>query len=254
MPGGEMEILRLARPLGMSSASSLLLIGVGGGGAASSIVNNLGAWVTGLEVDPVLVGHAQALMKAGRITNKAQIEVWDPAHPNFARRRYHHCLAIEPLRAGGQAEPILDGLSHTLKRGGQLVMTELVADPPLHAEDPIVSRWAMLEDRSAATVPAANAVTRMLARVGFDVRIVEDISDRHVRNAMIGWRVAVRQLKENKPAPPIAAQLVVEAEIWLLRVRLLRENRLRMMRWHAIGRTSARPPAAPPAQSGLPAI
>ncbi|WP_428485595.1 class I SAM-dependent methyltransferase [Rhodopila sp.] len=239
LPGGEVEILQLTRSLGLSSASSLLLIGVGAGGPASSIVRNLGAWVTGLEVDPALVKEAKALMKAGQIANKAKIEAWDPENPRFGRGQHHHCLAIEPLRAGGQPEPIIDSLAQTLKTGGQLVMIELVADAPLLAGDPTVSRWARLEHRTAAAVPTANGVTRMLTRVGFDVRIAEDISDRHMHNAMIGWRVAVRDLRDYKPAPPVAAQLVAEAEIWLLRVKLLREKRLRMMRWHAIGRASS---------------
>src|SRR5258708_7210264 len=36
-PGGEIETLRLAKPMGLSRASSLLLIGAGAGGAACSL-------------------------------------------------------------------------------------------------------------------------------------------------------------------------------------------------------------------------
>ncbi len=240
MPGGEIETLRLTKPLGLSSASSLLLLGVGGGGLAGSIVRNFGAWVTGLEAEPALVHQAQALMKAGQLATKAKIETWDPADPQFAPRQHHHCLAIEPLRCGGHPAPILDGLSKALKLGGQLVMTELVAVKPLTADMPSAARWAKLEHRDLSTMQTGNAITRMLSRVGFDVRIVEDVSDRHIQNAMIGWRVAVRELGEDKPPPLIAAQLVAEAEIWLLRVKLMKENRLRMVRWHAISRTLAR--------------
>ncbi len=242
MPGGELETLRLARPLGLSSASSLLLVGGGGGGPADSIVRNLGAWVTGLEAEPALVRQAQALMKAAQIGGKARIETWDPSEPNFEPRKFHHCLAIEPLRRGGEPAAILDGLSQTLKLGGQLVMTELVAAAPVTDSDVTLARWAKLENRSPTSLLAGTAITRMLSRVGFDVRIVEDVSDRHIQNAMIGWRVAVRDLRDNKPPPAVAAQIVAEAEIWLLRVRLLRQNRLRMMRWHAISKAPVRPP------------
>jgi 2-polyprenyl-3-methyl-5-hydroxy-6-metoxy-1,4-benzoquinol methylase len=238
MPGGELETLRLARPLGLSSASSLLLIGAGGGGPAGSIVRNLGAWVTGLEAEPALVEQARALMKRGDIANKAKIEAWDPTQPSFAPRQFHHCLAIEPLRCGGAPEPIMTSLAQTVKHGGQVVMTELVADSPLPIHDPTVIRWAELENRNLKAVPTANGVTRMMTRVGFDVRIVEDISDRHMHNAMLGWRVAVKDLQDYKPPPAIAAQLVAEAEIWLLRVKLIKEKRLRMMRWHAIGKAA----------------
>src|SRR4051794_16862170 len=40
-PGGEIETLRLAKPLGLSAASSLLMLGVGAGGAACSVATQL---------------------------------------------------------------------------------------------------------------------------------------------------------------------------------------------------------------------
>ena len=73
------------------------------------------------------------------------------------------------------------------------------------------------------------------------MRVAEDVSDRHIENALIGWRVAIRELRRRKPPPLMAAHLVAEAEIWLLRVKLLREKRLRMMRWHAISTAAAAP-------------
>ncbi len=81
------------------------------------------------------------------------------------------------------------------------------------------------------------AVTRMMGRVGIDVRIAEDISQRHVEHAVLGWRVMLRELDDLKPSRQQAVQLVSEAELWLLRRRLIREGRLVMMRWHAIKRT-----------------
>lgn len=244
--GGEVETLQLIRSLGLSSASSLLLIGGGGGGPASAIVRNFGTWITGLEADPVLVANAKAMIRSAQLEKKASIGLWEPDNPQFARGKHHHCLAIEPLRSGSAAEPIIDSLSQTIKPNGQLVMVDLVADA-LPTNDVALARWAKLEGRSLPAIPTANAVTRMMTRVGFDVRIVEDISTRHIRNAMIGWRSTLRELQREKPAALVAAQLVSEAELWLLRVRLLKDKRLRMMRWHAIGRG---PPAAGSSAAG----
>jgi hypothetical protein len=249
MPGGEIETLRLIRPIGLSSSASLLVVGVGGGGAASCVVRNTGAWVAGVEAEPVLLERARALMKAGHFGKRANMDMWDPEHPKFPRRRHNHCLALEPLRSGVRPEPVLDGLALTLKPSGQLVLTELVADVPLAANNATISRWSKLERRKVAALPSENSITRMLARVGFDVRIAEDISDRHVENAMIGWRVAVRELGEQRPNAIMAAQLVAEAEMWLLRVRLLRDKQVKMMRWHAIGPASSRPTIVQPEPS-----
>lgn len=247
-PGGEIETLRLSRPMGTSSAASLLLVGAGGGGPASSIVRNLGAWVTAMEHDPSLLAAARGLISRSQLTKKVSIKPWDPNKPDFGDKTHHHCLALEPL-LGAQPEPILDGLARALRPGGQIVLTELGAPEPLNPKDPVVRRWGELERRDPADVLAPVAITRMLGRIGLDVRVTEDISDRHIEQALLGWRVTMRDLAGEKPNRQEAAQLVAEAELWLLRRRLIRDGRLRMMRWHAISRS--RDQAALPSTNGL---
>jgi hypothetical protein len=144
---------------------------------------------------------------------------------------------LEPLH-GAQPEPILDGIAQALRPGGQLMMTELTADAPMNPNDPTVARWAALERRDLAGLVSAVSVTRMLGRVGLDVRVAEDISARHLEQAVLGWRVLLRDLNGAKPPRQEAAQMVAEAELWLLRRRLMRDGRLRLMRWHAISRVS----------------
>ena len=236
-PGGEIETLRLARPLGASAATSLLIVGVGSGGPASSVARNMGTWVTGMESDPSLLAAACKLFTKNSLGKKVSIKIWNPANPDFVARSHHHCLALEAL-AGARPEPILDGLARVLKPGGQLVLTELTAAAPLDQLDPTVIRWSALEKRDPADVPVGIAVTRMLGRVGMDVRISEDISTRHMEQAMLGWRVMLRELRDRKPTRQEAVQMVSEAELWLLRRRLIRNGKLRMMRWHAMSRVA----------------
>jgi SAM-dependent methyltransferase len=235
IPGGEIETLRLARPLGLSAASSLLMVGAGSGGPATSVARNLGAWVTAMDNDASLLAAARGLTNRLQMGKKVTIKAWDPENPVFAAKSHHHCLALEPLH-GSRPEPILDGLARALRPGGQLVLTELTATAPLNPADPTVSRWSALEKRDAANMVSGVSVTRMLGRVGLDVRISEDISDRHMEHAMLGWRIMLRDLRDEKPTPHEARQLVAEAELWLLRRRLIRDGRLRMMRWQAISR------------------
>jgi SAM-dependent methyltransferase len=235
-PGGEIETLRLTRPLGISNQSSLLIVGVGTGGPASVVTRNLGAWVTGMECDPALLAAAKTLIARAQLAKKVSIKEWDPAKPAFPPKSHHHCLALEPFH-GVQPEPILDSLSKALRPGGQIVITELTAPAPLNPADPTVRRWGELERRDPRHVLAPVAVTRMLGRVGMDVRIAEDMSQRHLEHAMLGWRVMLRDLGR-KPSRQEAVPMVAEAELWLLRRRLIRDGRLQMMRWHAIGRTA----------------
>ncbi|WP_158925017.1 class I SAM-dependent methyltransferase [Acidisphaera sp. S103] len=231
-PGGEIETLRLTRPLGLSAAASLLIVGVGNGGPAAAAARNLGAWVTGMDTDPSLLTAARVLIQRAQMTKKVSIKAWDPANPAFEAKTHHHCLALEPFQRA-RPEPILDGLARVLKPGGQMVITGLTAPVPLDPADPTVRRWADLDHRDPTLMVAPISVTRMLGRVGLDVRVAEDMSQRHLDHAMLGWRVLLRDL-DRKPSRQEAVQLVREAELWLLLRRLIKDGRLRMMRWHAI--------------------
>lgn len=231
-PGGAEETLRLARPLGLSSAATLILVGAGSGGPPCTIASQLGVRVCGFETDPDLAALAQERTVRARLGRRAQVEMWYPAAPSFRTRAFHHGLALEPLR-GAKAEPVLSALTAALKPGGQLVMLELVADEPLDPADPVVAGWSRF-DRSPDLL-SESAITRILGRLGYDIRIAEDLTERHVHLAVLGWRRAVRALGEARPGPGSAPLLVAEAERWAFRLRLMREDKLRMIRWHAIG-------------------
>jgi SAM-dependent methyltransferase len=238
-PGGMSEMLQLAKPTGISAAGSLLLVGVGSGGPAGAVVRNLGAWVTGRECEPVLLDAARTWVSEERFSRKVALTSWDPAAPSFNDRRYHHCVALEPLRRG-LPEPILDALAQAVRPGGHLVICGSACDSPLDEDDPTVARWTALEGRIPRLVPTAQAVTRMLGRLGYDVRVVEDITRRHVEQALLGWRLMMARMREQPAAAALAPDVVREAELWSLRRRLLQEGRLRMMRWHAISPLAAR--------------
>jgi hypothetical protein len=235
-PGGEVETLRLVKPLGLSAATSLLLLGAGSGGPPCCIASDLGVWVTGYESDHALISAATERSLRSGLARRAQIASWDPDSPSFERGYFHHALALEPLR-DGLAEPTLAALAQALKPGGQLVLLETVADTPLDRADPAVADWLRLDGRRLDRLQAEITITRALGRLGFDVRIVEDISRRHIHQSVAGWREAVRGMEQAKPNPREAAQLIREAELWLLRLRLFRSRALRLVRWHAIGKS-----------------
>lgn len=234
-PGGEEETLRIANPLGLSAASSLLLVGCGPGGPARAIASHLGVWVSGFEADPDLAAAGAALCAHAGLGRRAEIGTWDPADPRFAHRAYHHAIAFEAI-SGRAPETILGALALALRPGGQLALVQTVADAPLDAGDPMVRRWRRLAGRNT-DVPAEATISRVLGRLGFEIRVVEDISQRHAKLAVRGWRDAVRALP-GRPEATDAAVLVQAAEFWLLRVRLIRAGRLRVVRWHAMHRVA----------------
>ena len=191
--GGHDEALRLATPLGLSAASSLMFLSAGTGGAPRSITTELGVWVTGYECNTHLVEVANERNARAGLGRRAQIELWDPLAPKFPPRYFHHVIAIEPLH-GAPMEPVLAAVTLALKPGGQFVLVEAVADKALDPSDTAVAHWAGLE-RRPADVPTEFGISRTLAALGFDVRIAEDISGRHMHQALDGWHAAVRSIE-----------------------------------------------------------
>ncbi len=233
-PGGAAEAVRLAKPLGLTSKASLLLVGGGTGGPAHTIAATFGTWVASLEAERVLSElatsrRAVADEAASRVTGGT----WDRAAPAFPVRSSNHALSLESLR-GTPPEPFIASISRALRPQGQLVMTELVADRRPQAADREFAAWCRLENRLPG-LPEPEEVGGLLKSHNFDVRVAEDISDRHVAQTLAGWRDAVRELAAGpKPEAGQAAAFVTEAELWLLRIRLMRRLGLRLMRWHAI--------------------
>jgi cyclopropane fatty-acyl-phospholipid synthase-like methyltransferase len=234
-PDGEAETLRLAKPFGLSAASSLLLLGAGGGGPACTLARSFGARITAHEADPDLAVVATERVLRGNLGRRIRIETWNPSEAEFPPNAHHHCLALQPL-SGARSEPLFAALAGALKPGGHLMLLELVADAPLDPADPIVADWSLRERRPANGLPAEVAITRALGRLGFDVQTTQDVSARSMQQALIGWRRRVRAIEAERPSPREGAHLVREAELWLLRTRLFRDGRLRLIQWHAVRR------------------
>jgi cyclopropane fatty-acyl-phospholipid synthase-like methyltransferase len=235
LPGGEEEVLRLARPLGLSGAASLLVLGCGPGGAVCSIAGQLGVWVSGFETDPELADAGAVLCTRSGLGARAKIQQWHPERPEFQPRCYHHALGLEPMRAA-PPETVLASVVLALRPGGQLALLEVVsAEKPGRTEGDL-ARWMELEGRQTPPVDEA-AITRALGRLGFEIRVTEDVSERHAAQVVQGWQAIVQALQCHRPEAAAAALLVRDGELWLLRARLLRAGRLRLVRWHAIGRS-----------------
>ena len=216
-PGGAEEFKRLAAPLELSPAHSLIVLGDGAAGAARVLAADLGAWVSAYESDKVLHDAAEDWRKRGgaALAKRATVAVWDKARAVFPARGFHHAMLLDGLSstsgAPEQTALVLSGLARAVKAGGQIVVVQTVEGP---------------EDDAAIVVA--------LEQAGCDVRVVEDESARHARLVLHAWKLLLRRLRESRPTPAEAAALVQEAAIWLIRLRGVREGRIRVMRWGAI--------------------
>jgi hypothetical protein len=214
-PGGADEVKRLTASFGLSAASSLLIVGAGAGGPARTMAADLGVWVTAYESDPDLAEvAARRLQRAGAaLAKRASVAPWDPAAPGFGVAAFHHALACDVL-CGARRDAVLGAIVRAVKPGGQVMVVQSV--------DPACGEMA--------------EIARMFELLGCELRVTEDETARHGRQALQGWKRMVRELRGTRPAPAQAAALVAEAEYWLLRLRRIRQGQLKLMRWGAIVR------------------
>lgn len=233
-PGGPQETLRLAAPMGLNSNASLLVLGGGMGGPAETIVDTFGSWVASFEADAELAQIAEQRRARHPAGKRMQVAGWDRENPSFGHHNAHHALALEGAR-GAPLDRMLEAVAAALRPRGHVMITEMVADTVAPGDDREFAAWCRLENR-APSLPRLDQVTSTLARLHFDVRVVEDVSDRHVSETLAGWRAAVKSMARGpKPDIAAAAAFVTEAELWLLRIRMMRRFGFRLVRWHAVG-------------------
>jgi hypothetical protein len=238
-PGGAAEVLRLAVPIGLSEASSLLLLGAGAGGPPRVLASELGVWVSAYESDRALAALAAHRIQHGTpvVAKRAAVDAWNPAAPQFSARAFHHAIACDAVHESPPA--VLAALREAIKPGGQLVLQDLVADGPLDPADPAVADWCRVEDR-APNLPAEADITAERKRLNFDVRVTEDQSARHIGLVLQGWRRLVESLNGTHPSHLFAEALVNDAELWARRISLMHAGKIHLVRWHAFAEAPAR--------------
>ncbi len=232
-PGGAEEVLSLAAALELAHGDRLLLLGGGLGGPACAITEDSGAWIASFEAESALAEAARTRLAARDCGTRIEIRGFDPHEPDFGACVLDHALSMEALRG---ADPVitLDRMAASLRPRGQIVMTEMVSDREVPVSDREFAAWCRLENRLPA-LPSGQTITTALTRLRYDVRVVEDVSTAHVEAAVTGWRNAMQAISRGAaPEPASAAMVMIEAELWLLRIRMMRRFGLRLMRWHAV--------------------
>ncbi|WP_458095101.1 hypothetical protein [Roseomonas sp. WA12] len=228
MPGGTAEAKRLCGLLPLSNAVTLLMIGRDSGGVAA-IAAARGSRISAHLDDPeVSLEMGTALARFGKRVTRAP---WNPCNPAFRARYHDHALALEALRRC-PPDRLLPALTAELKPAAQLVMLDMVSTAPARPGRDL-DRWLELEGR-AEPPPTEAEIGAALEAHRYNLHVVEDAGIRQGPAVLEAWAglVGTMAAGPDRPSRTAARALVAEAEVWLLRQRLLQSGTIRLLRWH----------------------
>ena len=186
IPGGADYVLELVKPFHLGPAMTMLDMAAGLGGPAETIASAFETYIAGFERDPALVRRASDAAVAHGLSRHVQIKVYDPESFELRAGFYDHALAREATYAVAQKERFLRVLNQAMKPSGQLIFTDFVRDRAA-GDRPELAAWEAASRQKPQLWTAAQ-YTDCLKSLGFDLRIVTDVTAEYRRMILLAWR------------------------------------------------------------------
>jgi len=226
------EALRtLVRPLGLDAARSVLDLGAGLGGAARQIVRETGAWVTGLEPDPVLARTGGERSEQAGLARRAPVAVCDLERLALDRR-YDAVIARHALFTVSRKNELIEAVRAALKPRGHFLIVDFAVKNSA-SNGPAIAAWRNAEPVTPHPWTVCQTTDRLKSR-GFDVRAAEDMSETYAGLVLRAWERIGSDPRQLAAEPELRARLLAEGELWARRTAALAAGDLRVFRFHAL--------------------
>ncbi|MBL4801808.1 MAG: methyltransferase domain-containing protein [Emcibacter sp.] len=235
-PGGKEHIAKMCKLLAMNSQMSAIVVGAGLGGPARVLTEEFGVWVTGFELSKDLAEQGMQMSTDLGLASKAIITHMDPEEEEPFDRRYDRAFSKEALYCFPDKTKILKDTFETLKEGALFLLTDYTISDISVLENPEVQKW-LKQEATQPYLVTADTMKTTLEKVGFSIRVNEDISTEYVELIESSWSKAAtvaKQLAKKKEEGAAAIKsLMMEAEHWALRAKLLKEGHIHVWRFLA---------------------
>ena len=183
-PGGPEFLLELVKPFALSPAMSILNMTAGLGGSSRAIVEELGAWVDGMESSKVLAAEGMEQSKMAGLGKKAPIVHFDPENLELRSKKYDCVFARELLYTVEDKESFFRRVVESLKDIGQFQFTDFMLRET-GLESDAVSDWLRYEP-SRTFLWSAEDYRRLCHELNLEVRISKDIGNAYSGHVSAG--------------------------------------------------------------------
>ncbi len=230
-PGEAEHVMDLIKPLGLNAKQSAVDIGCGLGGSTRTIAGETGAWATGLEADPDLVGAGNEISKMAGMGTKAPVKTFVPPAIDLRDRSMDVMISKETFYSFDDKSALLDEIYRILKPDGQLIFTDFVL-PGSGSESPALEAWRAAE--TPTPVPWSEQQTvEKLNSLGLDVRLAEDVTATLRELVTGGWKRLTKILSGGDFDASLLPAVHAEVELWARRMALFDSHEMRCYRFYA---------------------
>lgn len=233
MPGGAARSLDLFLPTSLKDNAATCDLSAGLGGGTRLMHAKLGLWVDAFEADPELAEQAQEISNRLGLARRVPIRTYDQAMLDFSGKRYDGFLLREVLFQFPSIRTALDAVNAALKDGGHVVFTDFAFATDAKREEPVAREWVE-KDPMAAGPFSLKQYKQTLQNLGWETRIFEDDTDQYRKMVLAGWANLLGGIDKTELTRGFVDAMLMEAEIWLLRMKAMDSGALKLLRVHAI--------------------
>jgi cyclopropane fatty-acyl-phospholipid synthase-like methyltransferase len=238
MPGNADFILDIVKPVGLSPAMSMLDISAGLGGAARVIAQTYGTYVTGLEPSAERAKRGMEMSVVANLAKRATISAFNPETVELRPNSFDCVLARAATYKVVEKERLLRVVFQGLKPRGQLLLNEFMLDRSL-ADRPELAAWSVRESHPPQ-LWTMEQYNDCMTSLGFDVRVVEDITKTYQSLIVGGWARMIEEIDIKHMVKNHKLTIIDEAELWTLQLSALQSGALRVYRVIALANKPAR--------------
>jgi len=231
-PNNEAWAEQLIKPMILDSKMSVMHLSAGLGGITRAIHKISGSWVTGYESSPQLAAGAMELSNLASMAKKAPIVGYNPEEPEFKAESCNAIVATKAFAAVNNKQALYNAMFNALRIDGHVMMTEYLHKGS-DAAAPAIVEWIKAEPRPIE-LASAEETGAALKRAGFDVRVMEDVSEDLQRRIAASWAAFARTLAEVGLDRGLVGSLTDELALWMARTRVLESGAVASYRIHAI--------------------
>lgn len=229
-PGAADFIPTVVKPFGLNPAMSVLDIGAGLGGATRTMAQQFGAWVTGVEQNPVLAEAGMARSTKAGLARQAPIQLMDLETFRWPKR-VDAIFSKDTLYTVRNKDGLIDAMEAALKPRGQMLFTDYVLESAKDRSRE-VEAWHQHEPVEPNVWTVEQTVSALQQR-NLDIRIAEDNTELHRATVLAAIQALVNHLETVSMDRETKLAVMEEVELWARRIAAL-ERGLKMYRFYAM--------------------